>query len=585
MLIVAYGAALRLDAVIAKYGPADGPAWVEGLQHQFHRVEEPYAGGDPINYLRYAREMDGFYQPHVREPVFLATTRAFLWLTGQQDIAVSFASAFFSTLAVLATYVLGAYAFGPVVGLGAAAALAIERDAIGWGASGWRDDTFTFFVVLSFYVALRLHRHASVGNAVAAGVVWAGACLTRITSLSFILPIALYLVLQHARQPEARRVALRFVGGGLVVMALLVTPYLFNCWVEFGDPFYAIDDHTQFYRARQGIDDAEAPMSWSAYLWEQAVECPAGFVDSALVGLTLYPFNNKWVGFNVWSPALAAGLKWLAVFGLMGMAWSPRGRLMLLATLAAIVPYAFTWQIVGGAEWRFTLHAYPIFLIAAGLAVHRMGILVWSLTRPSGRHALREWRGAAWKVGATGLAALAFWATLAIFPFWRFTEELRKDGAAAALAGDRDWIFFRQGWSSVGRRENIVARFSRGPTATIYFPLRRAIDHSLLANLDTVWYEGAPPQQVLLRLNGALIGSIAPGWNPERVGAYTFQVPGSIVKSGWNRLDFEASYATALSSLTAEQIAPWAQTRPVPDADEETAIMLRYVRLEPAGRP
>ena len=102
----------------------------------------------------------------------------------------------------------------------------------------------------------------------------------------------------------------------------------------------------------------------------------------------------------------------------------------------------------------------------------------------------------------------------------------------------------------------MVARFSRGPTATIYFPLRRAIDHSLLANFDTLWYEGAPPQEVLLRLNGALIGSIAPGWNPERVGAYTFQVPGSIVKSGWNRLDFEASYATALSSLTAEQIAP-----------------------------
>jgi hypothetical protein len=32
---------------------------------------------------------------------------------------------------------------------------------------------------------------------------------------------------------------------------------------------------------------------------------------------------------------------------------------------ASLVPYAFTWQIPGGAEWRFTMHAYPFCFIAA----------------------------------------------------------------------------------------------------------------------------------------------------------------------------------------------------------------------------
>jgi hypothetical protein len=38
--------------------------------------------GDPFSYLRFAREMVGFYDAHVREPLFVWTTRLFLGLTG-----------------------------------------------------------------------------------------------------------------------------------------------------------------------------------------------------------------------------------------------------------------------------------------------------------------------------------------------------------------------------------------------------------------------------------------------------------------------------------------------------------------------
>ena len=38
---------------------------------RWYHVDKPYVGGDPINYLKFAREMRSFYQAHVREPSFL----------------------------------------------------------------------------------------------------------------------------------------------------------------------------------------------------------------------------------------------------------------------------------------------------------------------------------------------------------------------------------------------------------------------------------------------------------------------------------------------------------------------------------
>src|SRR5215813_614121 len=99
LLILSYGALLRLDAFTGKYGSLDHPAWARLATHQvaalarsvrpsaiaWYREPRPYVGGDPINYLNYARQMTSFYQAHVREPIFLAATRLGLWALGGQD--------------------------------------------------------------------------------------------------------------------------------------------------------------------------------------------------------------------------------------------------------------------------------------------------------------------------------------------------------------------------------------------------------------------------------------------------------------------------------------------------------------------
>ena len=54
--------------------------------------------GDPFGYLAFAREGRGFFDAHVREPVFVESARVFLWLAGDRDIGLNLASAFYGTL-------------------------------------------------------------------------------------------------------------------------------------------------------------------------------------------------------------------------------------------------------------------------------------------------------------------------------------------------------------------------------------------------------------------------------------------------------------------------------------------------------
>jgi len=370
--IVAYATLLRIDAITTRYGPLEQPRWAQALQNASDRfetwqsalgwrpVDHPYVGGDPINYIRFAKEMESFYGAHVREPVFPFVTKVWLWLLDQQAIAVSFASALFSVLGVWATWLLGSYVFSQWVGLGAALAMAIERDVISWGGNGWRDDAFTFGVVLSTYALVRCYRDTTYHTAVAAGLLGGLSCLTRITSLSFLLAGFGVLAIVY-RADRARR---RLLALAVLTMTVVTAPYLLNCWWQFGDPFYAINQHTEFYQSRQGMSP-QSDHSATRYIGAMVAEDPLRMVEVFAVGMTTYPFANKWRGFEPWWPGLGRWLSWSAVVGLGLMLRSSDGRFLLIVLAASLLPYAFTWEIRGGAEWRFTQHAYPFYLVAA----------------------------------------------------------------------------------------------------------------------------------------------------------------------------------------------------------------------------
>ena len=407
VVIVMIAAALRFETVCVMYGPFDRPSWLFELEaHTRARiaalrpvpfyigaVEQPYAGGDPINYLRFAREMTSFYAAHVREPVFVASTKLWLMLVDDQNVAVSFASAMFSTLAVWATYLLGSYAYSRWIGLAAAFVLAIERDAIGWAGEGWRDDAMMFVFVMSCYAFLRCVRAPTAGNAIVAGVIAGVAVLTRITALSFVLPGIVYLAYLAwiQRRSEARsRAKHRWRAAAIVlaVMSAVVAPYIVNCWIVFGDPLYAINYHTTFYRARAN-QSFDQPMTVGAYLASQLMRDPLGVLWIFTQGVTTVPFTAKWIGLNYWLANFGRVLSWLSVAGLLIFLADRTGRFLLMMLTLSLVPYAFTWHIDGGGEWRFTMLAYPIYLIASMVAVDRLarfGLRRLALVRQNSGH-------------------------------------------------------------------------------------------------------------------------------------------------------------------------------------------------------
>ena len=91
----------------------------------------------------------------------------------------------------------------------------------------------------------------------------AGAMLTRITSLSFVLPALFYIGIER-RADWRPRLRMSALAAGIAVV--LTLPYLINCWRISGDPFISINAHTDFYRSGEGIASHAVPMSAVAYV-------------------------------------------------------------------------------------------------------------------------------------------------------------------------------------------------------------------------------------------------------------------------------------------------------------------------------
>ena len=582
LAITVYGGLLRFEAVISNYGWMGQPAWSEALAryanpvvHELRPasivwgpVSNPYAGGDPVNYLRFAREMTGFYQAHVREPVFLAITRAYLWLSGNRDIALSFASATGGTLAILMTYLLGAAAFSRGVGLAAALALAMEFTAIARSIGGWRDDTFMCVVALTAWSFVRLRSQPTVSSGVLAGVAAASACLTRITALSFVVPGLLWLLVES--QPDGKH--RKAVAAAALVVTVLVAPYLISCAVVVGDPLFAINDHTRYYRVAEGLS-ADTPMSVYSYLSEKVRSRPIASIDTAAQGLLTFPFLNKWDGFAVWSPLLGPALRGLAAAGMVLAAWSATGRFVLLLLITSLLPYALTWSVGGGGDWRFTQHAYPFYLVFAMSAIAIVGRWAMALFGDaSARHWVLSWRFAlrlTAVAASAGLAWVAYWAA----PFLMYREVLRAGEAVSIGSDTRNAWLFDGAWSPPMGGGNVIVRIAEAQIVGMRLPMPAQTDYWLTLRLDPA--ETAEPTiqpRVTVFLNQRPVAWLRLSRDPGRVGSYRIRVPRDITRP-FSRLDLVASHTVRAS----ESGAHYSTLSP----DTPVAFRLWYVRLEP----
>jgi Dolichyl-phosphate-mannose-protein mannosyltransferase len=580
LLIVVLGALLRVDAFAGKYQPLNRPAWARVLTHDIAAhaaslrpssivwtpVHRPYEGGDPINYLRFAREMERFYQPHVREPVFLAVTRGWLWALGGQDAAVSFASLAGSTLAVLATYLVASAVLSPFAGLFAALLMAIEYEAIIWAPDGWRDDMFTATVMFAAWALIRLRQRPSTANALLAGGLCGISCLTRITALSFVVPALLWLVADGpaaSRRERSRQAAFAFG-----MLGLVVAPYLISCAIATGDPFISINYHTIYYRHAEGRSIDE-PMSAAEYLRTKLAESPIAAVDTALNGLFVQPFITKWNGFGHWIEVLGAVLPWLAVAGLAALPFFAAGRLLVVILLTSLMPYMVTWNLGGGGEWRFTMHAYPFYLVAAGFAV--VGAARVARALAVNRGALRRTTVVPLAVRTGAMAAVAALAVIVYFVLpWFVTREAIAKGASTSVdTGQRDLVFYRSGWSPA-HKEGITVRISRGDRSVVHIPLPEKRHYEIVLRIDPVDPTRLEPVSVLF--NRHLVGLLRLSWNPERVGSYRVRVSPDMVR-GDNELTIIPGAVVAAGS--AGPRFAWL------DPADRIGVRLWYVRVLP----
>jgi 4-amino-4-deoxy-L-arabinose transferase-like glycosyltransferase len=537
-LVVLYAAALRFEALVGRYS-WQGPPWTLGAERAIRALHpaslrwqpawEGYSG-DPYNYLVRAREMDGFYEPNVREPLFPFVTRLMLKLLGDRNLAVNAASAIFSTLAVYATYRLGAFAFSPLVGLGAALGMAMHRDALWFGVEGFRDDAFTLFVVASALSLLRLRERPTPTRALLAGLAAGGAVLSRVTSFSFLIPAFAWLALGRGPQAGARRRALALSVG---VMLAVAGPYLLSCALAYGDPLYAVNFHTKFYRSRTGIPHDTA-MGWMQYL--RAGFGPFHLIDTGLTGLTTYPFANKWAGLDYLSPWVGRVLSLASVAGLVLFLGSATGRLLLVVLVTSLLPYAFTWEVPGGAEWRFTMHALPFYLIAAWLALTRAARRLRPAALPALGRRLRERRRTlAIAAGAAAALAVAAWLGLCAVSYLRVRESLQAGEPAMIAAGARDGFFFGPGWSRPLRRGLVTVRRAERSPSVLWLPLTAAGDCRLVLRADPD--PPVPGAAVNVAVNGAHVTRIALSWDEKRVGSYELVLPARLLRRGRNRLE------------------------------------------------
>jgi hypothetical protein len=579
--LVGLGALLRLDAFTGHYGTLEHPAWARVATRDiapaarrvrpgsvaWAPIADPYVGGDPINYLKFAREMRTFYQPHVREPVFLAVTRIALALLDDQDAAVSLASAAGSLLLIVGAYLLGAELISPLAGLASAAVMAIDYDLVTWAPDGWRDDMFSATVALAAWAFVRFRRHPSFGNALLVGFTSGAACLTRITAVSFALPALLWV---SAAGPGAVRPRLEYAAVALVVLAAIVGPFLLSCAIATGDPLYAIDYHTVYYRAADGLS-VSTPMSAGEYLWGKFAAHPLGTLDAGITGEFVRPFTIKWNGLRIWAAWLPAATAAAALLGLLMLPFTADGRLLLLMLLGSLLPYVFTWNIAAGGEWRFTMHAYPFYVVAACFAVAGVARLIRALvTQPASWRARAMWLGV--RAGIVcALVAAAVVVYVGVLPWFVASEAIGKGDSVSIGTGGRDRAFYRSGWSRAHSEGIVTVRVSIAPRAAVSIPLpvRRAYD--LVLRLDPA--APADGQSMTVLFNQQIVLSTTLDWNAQRVGAYRLHVPIEWMRTGRN--DLVIVPTPTVAAATADSRFSW--LRP----DQRLGVRIWMVRVIP----
>jgi hypothetical protein len=249
------------------------------------------------------------------------------------------------------------------------------------------------------------------------------------------------------------------------------------------------------------------------------------------------------------------------------------GRLLWVILVTSLVPYAVTWSIGGGAEWRFTQHAYPFYLVAAAAAIV-------SIVRLLSRAVRRQLDWAAVRKArlrpliAVGTAVAVGWILYVTLPLFVLRESIKTGETVSVGVSDRDYLFFSGRWSEAVGNGNVMVRVAMNDRVSMRIPLPLRVDYNLTLRMDGPGLSDSVYQpRVTVFLDKQTIGQVRFNDNPERVGAYRMRIPSELAGKLLGRLDLVSSH-----TVRADQAGPRFAWLP---GDTPVAFYLWYVRLEP----
>jgi hypothetical protein len=330
---------------------------------------------------------------------------------------------------------------------------------------------------------------------------------------------------------------------------VVLAPYIVSCAVAFGDPFHAVNAHTGFYRLRQGLP-ATTSINWLQFIRES--QSPRKTLDTLLVGLTLYPFENKWNGLDYMIPGLGSFLAVAAVLALLVWAIQPVGRMLLLLLVTSLAPYAFTWEILGGGEWRFTLHSYPLYLVASACLL----VSAARLIRPGPTSAHLRWRTLV-RHGVIVIAiAVAIGGLLIGSRAMSIRDTLASGGSVTIMSGMRDAPFLGSGWSLPMHEGNTVQRETRASVAHLQFPLAGPSRCNVLLRVSPAC-PTSDPLTVDVLVNGRPFAQVEVPWRDKRMGRTDIRVPAAATRAGTNTVSLRPEPRPENADRCAGRLRLW----------------------------
>jgi hypothetical protein len=207
---------------------------------------------DAAVYRSLAMRSSAFYDSGFREPLFVFMVKLYTKLFGNEPLTLRYFTVFLSTVSILLIYKTGQELFdSQLIGLLSATFIGFNAYFIFMSIRLLRLELFIIAILLFFYT-LFICKRQNYARYVFIGIVGGLVCLTRITSLSFVIPLIVFAFWRE-------KISLVKLLIPVLLIIVMVLPHFIHNKNKFGSYTYSVDIHAKWYRNQEFKDQPGFP--------------------------------------------------------------------------------------------------------------------------------------------------------------------------------------------------------------------------------------------------------------------------------------------------------------------------------------